>query len=197
MVEFRLCGPPRGAAKTLIYGLYKRFGVRGNVTHRPVPHVTLYGPFQTQSIRQVMRIISGTAQNYGPFCYTITRFGSFDKKIGQFSKKNVVYMKINPGPDMKQFRTRLYNGLSTITEPKDPSIDKIGSFTFHVTLALKDIDRHFHLIWKSLIRTRINVAGEFCGVTLLQNGKIMCEYDLGRGRMLSRAQALRRRCTSR
>lgn len=197
LIEFRLCGKPRGEAKKLIYDLYKKFGVRENLRQRPVPHVTLYGPFQARSVRQIANIIKDAAQDFDAFRYTINKFDSFDKKTGWFSKrKHVVYLKINARSDIKKFHSKLYQRLVEITDPKDPDIEKMNPFPFHVTLALKDIDEKFDDIWKYLSKTNIRLRGEFCGVTLLRDGKIMCEYDLARHRLLDREQALRRRCTS-
>ncbi|RNJ77356.1 MAG: 2'-5' RNA ligase family protein [Nitrosopumilus sp. D6] len=197
LVEFRLCGEPRRVARGLILEIYKRFRVTGNVKRRPVPHVTLYGPFQAGSARRVAESIREAARGFGPFGYGIDGFDSFDKKTGWFSRKrNVVYLGISAGSDMKRFRSRLHGRLAGITRPKDPAIERKDPFPFHVTLAIRDIDEKFDEIWQYLMSADTSISGEFCGITLLRDGKILCEYDLESKRLLGRRQALRRRCAS-
>jgi len=57
-VEFRLHGYAKEYARDLIRGVARKFRVRGAAGTRAVPHVTLYGPSETNGTVSVRRIVS-------------------------------------------------------------------------------------------------------------------------------------------
>jgi len=89
LIEFRLRGEAKDVTKKLIFDIYKKFQVRGAIRMRPVPHVSLFGPFYTRSIRDVKQIISEVGQEYSKLDYEVTGFDYFERKIRSFfnSKK--------------------------------------------------------------------------------------------------------------
>lgn len=195
LIQFRLCDKPRRIAKKLIFDIHEKFGIVGNILQPPVPHISLYGPFKAQSVKDVVNAIIYSAKGFESFCYNLDGFGVFDKKIGWFSKRrHAVYMKMNADHDMEKFRSRLYKNLVDVTDPMNPSFEEKDPFPFHVTLALNDIAERFDEIWKYLTNTKVSIFGKFYRITLLKNGKILYEYDLASGKILERDHALLRPC---
>lgn len=186
-------GEARSIARDCIFDLYQKFGIRGAVKKRPVPHVTLFGPFQTRHIRDVKRAIRDTTMPYNELHYEINGFGNFDEKHSWFNlspKKRVIYLNICPSPEMKKFRQSLAERILPITSPKDVSIDKAKKYKFHSTVAINDIAVKFDVIQKYLNSVSVCVRGTCERITLVNNHKIECEFDLVRHRMLTRQQAL-------
>ncbi|MBI3640302.1 MAG: hypothetical protein HY223_08320 [Thaumarchaeota archaeon] len=80
LIEIRLRGNAKIVTKKLIFDIHNKFGVRGAVRKRPVPHVTLFGPFNTKSIKEVIQIMKSVGDNYSSFNYEISGFGYFELK---------------------------------------------------------------------------------------------------------------------
>lgn len=198
LIEIRLMGEPKHLARQLIYDIFHKFKVVGQVRKRPVPHVTLYGPFATKSIRKVIHAITETGSDYSQFEYGIDGFDYFElkKKFLFFTtstKKNVIYLKIIPSEDLQDFRYHLAKKLLKITNAVDVSHDSRDKFKFHATIAMKDIDKKFEKIWEYLKNYKIKTRGMCYRITLLNEGKIMYEYDLPTKRLLNRSQVLRKK----
>ena len=59
--------------------------------------------------------------------------------------------------------------------------------------AFRDIDRKFPKIWEYIkSKEEPNINQYLLRITILKNGKILCEYDLMQKRLLSRKEALDR-----
>lgn len=194
LIELRLRGNVKSISKKLIFGIYKKFGVKGVVKKRPVPHVTLYGPFYSKSIREVKQIIKSVGSNYSKLDYEISGFGFFDQKIKSFlipqKKKHVIYLKIDPDSNLRKFRHELSKALIHKTRTQNFDHDSEDDFKFHATLAMKDIHKKFDDIWGYLQKYPIQTKGVCYRATLLNKGQIVCEYDFVQKRILSRSQAL-------
>jgi hypothetical protein len=50
LIEFRF----HGYAKNLIYDVARKFNVKGVTENRAVPHISLFGPFQTNDERRLV-----------------------------------------------------------------------------------------------------------------------------------------------
>ena len=105
-------------------------------------------------------------------------------------QKNVIFLKINPSEDLREFRYKLAKKLLEITNTSNFDIDSNPKFHFHATLAMKDIDRKFDGVWDYLKKYDIRVMGFCLRITLIKEGKIMYEFDLSTQRLLNRRQAL-------
>lgn len=165
------------------------------VRTRPVPHITLFGPFSCRSIKDVIQAIKVTGKDYTKLEYQVKGFDYFELKkkflfITTSSRKNVIYLKVNPSDELVEFRYRLSQKLFEITDSENH--DSNSEFHFHATLAMKDIDRKFEDIWEYLKRYDIAKYGVSYRVTLLKKGKIICEYDFLEGKVLRRSQVLGR-----
>ena len=190
-------GETKYITRKLVYDIFHKFRVKGVMNKRPVPHVTLFGPFSTRSIKQVIQSIREIGSEYQELGFEVDGFDYFELKkkflfITTSSRKNVIYLKIKPSDQLKDFRRKLAKKLlkitNTISEP-----DSKDKFHFHATLAMKDIDRKFERIWEYLKNYEIKTKGVCYRITLLKESKIMYEYELSTGRMLNRNQALKKK----
>ena len=112
LIEIRMMGPPKHMARDLIYDIHKKFRVRGAVKHRPVPHMSLFGPFGCKSLRDVIHTIGEVGSEFSELPYDIDGFDYFEIKkkflfITTSSRKNVIYLKIKPSDELKEFRHKL------------------------------------------------------------------------------------------
>jgi len=80
LIELRLKGNAKLVTKKLIYDIHNKFGVHGSVRNRPVPHVSLFGPFNTKSIREIIQIMKKVGDNYSSFNFEVSGFGYFERK---------------------------------------------------------------------------------------------------------------------
>lgn len=197
LIEIRLMGETKHITKKLIYDIYHKFRVKGQIRKRPVPHVTLFGPFNTRNMREVIHSIGKIGSEYSELGYEIDGFDYFELKkkflfITTSTKKNVIYLKIKPSEELKDFRHKLSKKLLKITDSVNHDNDSKDEFKFHATLAMKDIDRKFEKIWEYLKNYEIKTKGVCYRITLLKNGKIMYEYELSTKKLLNRRQALRK-----
>lgn len=195
LIEIRIRGDISDLCKKLIFDIYHKFHVNGMTRKRPVPHISLFGPFGCKSIRDVISVIAETGKDYSKIEYQVKGFDYFELKkkflfITTSTRKNVIYLKINPSNELKEFRYALAQKLLKITDSVD--IDSKKEFHFHATLAMKDIDRKFDDIWEYLQKYDIVKFGVSYRITLLKMGKIVCEYDLHEKKVLRRNQVLGR-----
>ena len=197
LIEIRIRGDIKDVCKKLIFDIYRKFRVRGVVKKRPVPHFTLFGPFGCRSIKSVIDVIKETGADYSKLEYQVKGFDYFELKkkflfITTSTKKNVIYLKINPSEELKDFWHKLAKRLLKITDTVNVDHDSKEEFKFHATLAMRDIDRKFDDIWEYLKKYDITKYGTSYRITLLKMGKIVCEYDLYEKKVLRRNQVLRR-----
>ncbi len=198
LIEIRLMGESKHLTRQLIYDIYYKFRVQGQVRKRPVPHVTLFGPFGCSNIRKVIHDIRYVGAEYSKLEYEINGFDYFELKkkflfITTSTKKNVIYLKIVPSEKLKEFRHKLAKKLLKISSTSNIDHDSKEKFKFHATIAMKDIDRKFDRIWKYLKNYNIKTKGMCYRITLLKGGKIMYEYDLPTKRLLNRRQLIGRK----
>lgn len=191
-------GDVKNISRKLIYDIYHKFHVRGNVKHRPVPHISLFGPFRCKSIFEVVNAIGQVGSQYSELKYSIDGFDYFEIKkkflfVTTSTKKNVIYLKIIPSEELKDFRHNLAKKLLKITDSSNIDHDSKEKFQFHATIAMKDIDRKFDAIWDYLKNYEIKFEGISYRITLLRTGKIAYEYDLRTKKLLTRRQVVRRR----
>ena len=154
---------------------------------RPVPHISLAGPFETRDIERVIRDVESVAKKYNLVNFKLKGFGYFNKPNG-----NVIYADIEPSTELEELRWELAKRLMKYTELKE--WDKKKSCSFHVTIAFKDIDRKFSDIWRYLNSKEVpNINQYLLRITILRNSKILYEYDLMFKRLLTRRAALSKR----
>ena len=187
-IEYRFHGYPKRYLKGLIHEISKKFGVKGAIKSRPVPHITLYGPFETNHSYTVFRAIERVAKRYKLAPFTID---GFEFKVGKNAK--VVAARIIPSSELIKLRKELAKELNRIvqSENRQPWDDE-GEYWFHSTIAMKDIDGKFNATQKYLSKKdQPFIRQHLVRITVLnRKRKIIGEYDLLLQRWLDRRQAL-------
>jgi len=187
LIEFRFHGYAKRYLKRQIFEVARRFYVRGVTRKRPVPHISLAGPFETRDIKRVIRDVESVAKNYELVNFKLKGFGYFNNPNGK-----VIYADIEPSKELEELRWELATRLMKYAELKEG--DKKKRFSFHATIAFKDIDRKFSGIWRYLkSKEEPNINQYLLRITILRNGKILYEYDLMLKRLLNRREALSKR----
>jgi 2'-5' RNA ligase len=187
LIEFRFHGYAKKYLKRRIFEVARRFHVRGVTRKRPVPHISLAGPFETRDIKRVVRDVESVAKNYDFVNFKLKGFGYFNNPNGK-----VIYADIEPSKELEELRWELAKRLMKYAELKEWDKDK--KFSFHATIAFKDIDRKFPQIWRYLQNIEIpNINQYLLRIAILRNGKILYEFDLMLKRLLNRREALSKR----
>ncbi|MBI2598058.1 MAG: 2'-5' RNA ligase family protein [Candidatus Diapherotrites archaeon] len=180
LIEFRFHGFARKYLKETIFGLSKKFGVKGVTKKRVVPHVTLFGPFKTKSIKEVVRKIERVGRRYDLVPFTLTGFGHFGNKV--------VFVDIEPFDELQDLRKELAKFIVNLTQTKGHDFG--DKFDFHATIAFKDIHGQFDKIWEYFRDSKQKrISQHLLRITILENGKILYEYDLMQRKLLPRAEA--------
>ena len=181
LIEFRFHGRAKAEIKTMIHGLNRKFHVNTGRSRRPVPHISLAGPFTTGSQSQLVR-------DFRSICET-TPFCSFKVQgFGTFPHTRVVFINIKPSEKLKEFRWRLAQNLGSYCRLKDFDYKEV--FEFHATLAMKLSPSQF-----STVKEYVEILDPpkykqfLLRATLIKNSKILYEYDFLQRRMLSRREA--------
>lgn len=184
LIEFRFHGYAKRYAKNLIYEVARKFNVKGVVRKRAVPHITLYGPFQTNDGRKLVSEIISVGQRYDLVPFRVKGFNFFDNK-----QNKVIYLDIEPSEELKCLRRDIARSLLKFSNTN--LFDSDYDFVFHATVAFKDIDHKFGRIWNYISHKQEHCINQhLLRITIIRNGKILYEYDLIQKRLLNRRQAL-------
>ena len=188
LIEFRFHGYARKYLKKSIFDVARGFRVKGVTRKRPVPHITLVGPFETREIKRVITDVESVANNYDLVNFKLIGFGYFNNPRGK-----VIYADIEPSKELEELRWELAKRLMKYAEIKE--WDKRERFSFHATIAFKDIGRKFSEIWRYLkSKETPNINQYLLRITIIgKGGRIVCEYDLMLKRLLNRRAALSKR----
>ena len=187
LIEFRFHGYARKYLKRSIFDVARRFCVKGVTKKRPVPHITLVGPFETREIKRVIADVKNVAKKYNLVNFKVIGFGYFNNPGGK-----VVYADIEPSKELEELRWELSKRLMKYVRLEEG--DRRERFSFHATIAFKDIDRKFSEIWRYLKhKENPNINQYLLRITIIKGGRIVCEYDLMLKRLLDRRDALSKR----
>ncbi|MEM3373588.1 MAG: 2'-5' RNA ligase family protein [Candidatus Woesearchaeota archaeon] len=185
LIEFRFHGYAKRYAKNIIYDVAKKFKVKGVTRKRAVPHMTLFGPFSTNNEINVIKTILNVCRKYQIISFRIKGFNYFDSWANK-----VIFLDIVPSKELKELRWELAKKLRTIVYTLS-EFDKKKEFFFHATIAFKDIDTKFDKIWKYIKnKEEPNINQKLLRITIVKNGKILCEYDFIQKKLLNRKEAL-------
>ncbi len=188
-LEFRFHGYPKKYIRELIGEISREFKVKGAIKHRPVPHMTLFGPFQTTEPRRMFLKIEQVCKTYRLVPFVMQ---AFNKRDGQGGK--VIAVGIKASPELVNLRKELARELKDISVKRQPW-DNQSDYWFHTTIAMKDIDNKSNHIWAYInAKDRPRINQHLVRITVL-NGerRIEREYDLILQRWLNRKAALNRR----
>ena len=188
LIEFRFHGYAKKYLKRSIFDVARRFRVKGVTRKRPVPHITLVGPFETREIKRVIADVKNVAKKYNLVNFKVIGFGYFNNPGGK-----VIYADIKPSKELEELRWELSKRLMGYARLQKR--DARERFSFHATIAFKDLDRKFSKIWSYLkYKENPNINQYLLRITIIGNGgRIVCEYDLMLKRLLNRREALSRK----
>ncbi len=184
LVEYRFMGNIRQMIRKMIFDLKDRFKIVESTKKRVVPHITLAGPFQTDSENRLCQDFIDLCAHYPPMDFSVKGFGCFPKQ-------KVVFINIEPGVNLDNFRLNLANRLTGYCSLKH--WDLYQTYNYHATIAMKLTDEIFLKIIKHIQNTEyLEFKNHVLRITMLKNSKIMYEYDLVQRRVLDREEALDR-----
>lgn len=177
LIEVRTGGEVKDRLREITYDVADEFGVRGAIDPRPVPHVTLFGPYNTDKGRTVKKTIIDVVSHFDLVPYRIDGFS-------RFKRAGVIYANVVPSGELRELRRELSRRLRPITY-NYPSHDSSYFYDFHVTIAYRDVGEKFRDIWKYVNDSFDPQFDEYATrVTSLRRRGMLWEYDVVRGRLL-------------
>ncbi len=182
LIEFRFFGKAKANIKSLIWDINRRFHIRPR--HRPVPHVSLVGPFSTKDEVRLINDFRSICERQGIMNYQVVGFNTFEEN-------KVVYIDVEPDTKMDDFRYRLSQTLKPYCNLTKYDFDR--DFKFHGTIAMKLSPMKFKQV-KNYInkKTKPRYKNVLLRVTLIKNRRILYEYDFLLKKMLNRWEAKNR-----
>jgi 2'-5' RNA ligase len=181
LVEIRTGGDTKARLREIIHDVANRFDVRAVAEPRAVPHITLFGPYNTNKGYEVKQTIVDVLEGYDVVPYKIDGFDHFGN--------DVVYAKVVPSSELRQLRRELSSELRPLCY-NYRSHDSDFYHDFHITVAFKDIDGRFDDILE-YVNQRYNLQREEYAtrITNLEKRSMMWEYDVVRDEVLSKQEA--------
>ncbi len=178
LVEVRTGGVLKNYLRDIIYDVADQFNVHGAAKPRAVPHITLFGPYNTNHGSEVKERLLNVYEEYDIVPYLVDGFD-------YFRENNVVYAKVVPSPELRSLRRNISRELQPITYNARPW-DEDYFYDFHITIAFKDVGDKFEDIWTYVNKEYDPQFEEYATrITSLKRGDMMWEYDLLQDRMLS------------
>lgn len=185
LLEIRTGGDLKEYFRDIIYELEVEFGVKGAAQPRAVPHITLFGPYNTNQGRTVKRAHLDIFKEFDAVPYRVEGFDTF-------RKNRVIYARVIPSHELRDFRREIVRRLEPITYNTQPH-DFDEWYDFHITLAYKDVGDQFRPILNYL-KERYDPSFDTYAtqVTSLRRRSMLWEYDLPRGELMDKDEATTR-----
>ena len=185
LVEVRTGGEVKDHLRKIIYDVADRFDVQGAARPRAVPHITLFGPYNTDRGRDVKQTLTAILSDFDVVPYRIAGFDAFEEN-------NVIYANVVPSPEFRRLRRRISRELRPLTyNYRQHDSDYFA--TPHITVAFRDIDDQFDAIWEYVTSEYEPQFDEYATrVTSLRRRDMLWEYDLLQDRVLTPEKATSR-----
>ena len=182
LIDIRLMGSVKEQISDLSNRLHEKFSLGDK---RIIPHISLVGPFSTDNEEKLL-------EDFTRICREQTLVPQYEiGGYGFFDTSRVIFVKIEPDENLRQFRYRLSSALAPYCSLRAYDLDDADAFRFHSTLAMKLDWLTFQRIkWYFRNQESVRFRHHPIRVTLLRNSRLVCEYDFVQGRMLTRSQAL-------
>lgn len=179
--EIRL-GKKKSFFRDIIRDVRREFDLQSS--YRPVPHIRLFGRYDTSQGYKVKQRTKNVLANYRVVPYRVAGFGSF-------SDSGVVYAEVVPSERLQELRRDLSNVLQPVTH-NYRNWDTDQKYNFHIRIE-KNLGQETARILDYL-RDNYEVDLELYAkrVTALNNRDMMWEWDLPRGTELSSQEATSR-----
>jgi len=186
LIEFRFFGKAKAEMKSLIWEVNRRFHIRPR--YRPVPHISLVGPFFTRDERRLLDDFKNICEKQSIMQFQVIGFDTFEDN-------RVVYIDIEPDAKLDDFRWGLSQTLRVYCSLKPYDIER--KFSFHATIAMKLPPRKFEKVKKYINKKpKPKFRHVLLRATLIKNQKILCEYDFLLKKLLNRREAISREILS-
>jgi len=177
LIEVRTGGEVKQDLQNVIYDVADRFDVQGAAKPRAVPHITLFGPYNTDRGREVKETVQDVLSGFDVVPYRIEGFG-------RFPENKVIYAKVIPSPELRELRRELSRQLRPLTY-NYRSYDSDYFHDFHITIAFKDVDTKFDDVWQYVNEEYDLGYDEYATrITSLRRRQMLWEYDLLQGQEL-------------
>jgi 2'-5' RNA ligase len=181
LIEVRTSGDEKDRLREIIYDVSDRFDVHTIAEPRAVPHITLFGPYNTDRGHEVRNHATDVFRQFDVVPYRISGFDHF--------RDDVIYANVVPSPELRRLRQRLSEELRPITYNYQPH-DSDRYYDFHITIARGDLDGQFDAIWNYVREAYDPQFDEYATrVTNLRQSDMLWEYDLLQDRRLSPEEA--------
>jgi calcineurin-like phosphoesterase family protein/2'-5' RNA ligase len=184
LIEFRFFGQVKQEMRSLIYAVDRKFRLHKTNRRRPVPHITLAGPFRTDREQRLVRDFKRLCRESDLMRFRIGGYGTFDET-------SVVFVDIAASQELDAFRWRLSQTLKPYCELTKHDLEK--DFAYHATIAMKIPPSKFKSIKTYVLNQKpVDRNHILTRVALLKNSRILYEYDFLQKKLLTRDQALSR-----
>jgi 2'-5' RNA ligase len=177
LIGVRTGGELKRRLRDVIRDVADEFGVRGAVDPQPVPHVTLFGPYDTDRGSEVKDRLLTVFEEFDIVPYRIDG-------VGTFPETGVVYARVVPSPELRELRRSVSRKLRPVCEGY-PDYDSEYHYEFHVTVAFRDVGSQFEDI-RRYVRDQYALRADAYAtrITSLRGRSMLWEYDLPRGEVL-------------
>lgn len=175
--QVRITGELGNRLKSIIYDVSEEFDVQGNTKHRPVPHITLFGPYNTSEGYEAKTRVQ---ELYSDFDVVPFRISGFDA----FGHNDVVCANVIPSKELRALRRQISSKLRPISY-NYPEHDLDYWYDFHVTIAFKDVGSRQESILEYLQDNyELQVDSYAKRITSLRGRDMMWEWELPQGKEL-------------
>ncbi len=179
LIEIRLSGFVKDSMREIKEAISRNFHVSQRAI---IPHISLVGPIYTDDEKKLVKEVVKIAKKFELISLKLDGFGHFDN--------NVVFVKIKPSDELEQLRLELVDKLKGFCNLSE--FDLEPDFKYHATLVMHDIYQKFDRIWNFLQTWKISEIKQYViRVSIInERRRILNEYDLMLGKLLTRSQAL-------
>lgn len=181
LIEIRMFGKAKYDIKRLILCTGEQFNTQ--IPRRPVPHITLVGPFEARDENRLIKDFNSVCCNVDLISYVVDG-------IDVFPDTGVIYLDVQPSDELITFRRNLKNKLDGHCNLSKWDFQE--PFKFHTTI-VNHVDQEKIRTIKRNIKHDQRYSHLMLRATLLKNGRIVVEYDFLLRRMLNRNEALDRK----
>lgn len=179
LIEIRFFGKAKQEIKNLIWEINKKYHIRPK--HRPVPHISLVGPFTTKNEKKLIKEFHRVCQLQNLMKFEVIGFNVFEEN-------KVVFIDIIPDLNLDEFRWELSKTLQGFCKLK--TFDLLRIFEFHATIAMKLNPKKFTQVKKYINKlSQPHFKNLTLRVALIRNSRILFEYDFLLRKLLNRLEA--------
>lgn len=180
LVEIRTGGETKEYIRGIVRDVRKEFNIRGR---RPVPHITLFGPYNTTDGYAAKDAVQRPCSEYRCVPYRINGFDTFGD--------DVVYLDVTPSAELRALRREIRDGLLPISY-NYPDYDENKWHQYHITIA-NGFDASANDLLRYLQSEYNPDIDEYAKrVSAIKNRDLMWEWDLPTGEVLSKKEATSR-----